>query len=150
MEAATGSGALRWVRLSPPVGVRFRVENPFGPDGAMALPMAVAFEGAGGSEDDLVVWWDAAADVAGIYGRGGRVAWRRSRLRAAHGIQLRPASGDGAVGLEIELDGREEVGVLVSRPFREEAADWLGAQRVALGEAFGIPVGWRDYGWDRP
>jgi hypothetical protein len=130
--------------------MRFRVEDPFGPGEALPWPMAVAFEEAGGGREDVVAWGDAETDVAGICGAGGRVAWRRSRLRAAHGIQLRPGTGGGAVGVEIEVEGREEAGVLVGRPFREEAARWLRDQRGRLEEVWGIPVGWRDYGWDRP
>ena len=52
--------------------------------------------------------------------------------------------------MEIDLDGWGEVGVLASRPFGEAEARWMEAQCVVLGEALGIPVGWRDYGRDRP
>jgi hypothetical protein len=109
--------------------------------------MLVALEAAA-DPGSIILWSDSEAGVAGLYHSLGRTAWTRSNVASLHAVVLRPGAGSGAAGLEIALlDGREAP-VLVTRPFREEAAEWLEAQRERIGEIAGLEVQWRDYGSD--
>jgi hypothetical protein len=47
------------------------------------------------------------------------------------------------------LDDGSERPVLISRPFREEFAEWLESAAPELEDFLELQVQWKDYGWDR-
>jgi hypothetical protein len=137
---------IRTLRLKPPEGIGVRLEDAV--PTPHELPMAVALESAS-DPGALVFWRNPSSGITGIFHRLGRTAWPDARVTRIHAIVLRPDAGPGAAGLELVLTDGTELPVLISRPFREEFAEWLESTMPALEAFLELEVHWKDYGWDR-
>lgn len=136
--------------LQPPDGAELEVEA-HGGDGGLELPLAVplAYAGQVTARTGVLLWNDPAQGIAGFFHPRVRAQWR---IRAVTGLRLvilKPGSGPGVVGLELQMENGAEVPVLAGTPYSETLLAWFRQQRELWQQFLGHTPTFIDYGFDR-
>lgn len=135
--------------LQPSGGWRLSLEKEGHPNPALPLSMEVPLCFAERClPEDVLLWWDDAADTVGLFRPDERLVWERGSIRLVQVVFLLPGTRPGVVGLEIGVNAAEEFPALAVDQYDPEAFEWLKGQRPALVRFFGTEVAVVDYGRD--